>query len=1022
MEILLILLLGGGIAFCWSRIDSLERRVEHLSDQIIVLSHDLMKHAKAGTQADPEVAREATPPQSAPEPVPDPFAEEPAQPAVPESQAEPPFEEQSRPEQAPQEETALPEQPEPVAAAAYAKEPEPALTQEIESQSGFSFDFEDIFGRRLPIWGGGFALAIAGIFLVRFSIEAGLLTAGVRVALSFVFGLALLAGAEAAYRFEERLRDPRVRQALAGAGLATLYGAFYLAGTAYGLIGAGTAFVGLAVVTAAAIALSFRFGLPSAVIGLVGGFAAPMLVNSDSANVPLLSFYLALVTGGLVWAGHAQGRNWLGLPALAGGLGWGALMIFGGVGNSADFIAVGTYLVVLGTVLPAFLRSKGGPSLPVLASGAIATLQMAVLVSEANFAPLTWGLYLLISAALAGLGWRFSELRPGSLVAAGVGLWLLLIWSNPDPQFYALVAAAQVAIFALVPLAHQAFGRARHLDLAQLSIVALGIAIAIYTRYGGWGSPDIEPLLGGCILGLALLPALAFTILWHREEDDATRKPLLLLIPAVLLSFAALLLLTPAWLAPASGLLAAALLLWCYSQRDTLAVKIAYALSAALTIAALLLSPDFESEILRLGNITEEVDLVRALIRWLAAASPFAAMAWLGRSRVGRGFGEVLAVMLTYGAVAQIAHHLGIADALAWIAALAAIAILLRWQEERLAACATALVIAGLWAAEPLFEWVMAGSEAMIGMPFLATSAIAPVDLALRIAPLGAAFAMLVWKRENQSIEQRSAMALGLCLIAAIALHSLFKLGFNITSLLAFEHYGFGERSVWQALLLVAAYGAQKLLPADYRRPVSLTLIALTLMHFVWFSLVLHNPLLMAQHVGPTPIANWLLLAYPAAIVGIWMALSQWDDAPRFARATVDAVSMALIALLGLSLLRQVFAGSVLTSTPISQTESLLISLLGIVLALGFLWWGSWRGQRSWRIGSLVLMLGAVVKVFLIDAAGLEGLLRVASFMALGFSLIGIGWVYTKQLARRGGEDAGEVPPDQAEVSSASQS
>ena len=41
-----------------------------------------------------------------------------------------------------------------------------------------------------------------------------------------------------------------------------------------------------------------------------------------------------------------------------------------------------------------------------------------------------------------------------------------------------------------------------------------------------------------------------------------------------------------------------------------------------------------------------------------------------------------------------------------------------------------------------------------------------------------------------------------------------------------------------------------------------------------------------------------------------------------------------------------------------------------------------------------------MIKVFLIDAAGLEGLLRIASFMALGFSLIGIGWVYTRQLGR----------------------
>jgi uncharacterized membrane protein len=63
---------------------------------------------------------------------------------------------------------------------------------------------------------------------------------------------------------------------------------------------------------------------------------------------------------------------------------------------------------------------------------------------------------------------------------------------------------------------------------------------------------------------------------------------------------------------------------------------------------------------------------------------------------------------------------------------------------------------------------------------------------------------------------------------------------------------------------------------------------------------------------------------------------------------------------------------------------------------------GGWRGApHDWRIASLVLMLAAVAKVFLFDAAGLTGLLRIASFLALGFSLIGIGWVYSRFLKRQ---------------------
>jgi uncharacterized membrane protein len=51
-----------------------------------------------------------------------------------------------------------------------------------------------------------------------------------------------------------------------------------------------------------------------------------------------------------------------------------------------------------------------------------------------------------------------------------------------------------------------------------------------------------------------------------------------------------------------------------------------------------------------------------------------------------------------------------------------------------------------------------------------------------------------------------------------------------------------------------------------------------------------------------------------------------------------------------------------------------------------------------WRITSLVLMLGAIGKVFVFDASGLDGLARIGSFVALGFSLIGIGWLYSRHL------------------------
>ena len=48
------------------------------------------------------------------------------------------------------------------------------------------------------------------------------------------------------------------------------------------------------------------------------------------------------------------------------------------------------------------------------------------------------------------------------------------------------------------------------------------------------------------------------------------------------------------------------------------------------------------------------------------------------------------------------------------------------------------------------------------------------------------------------------------------------------------------------------------------------------------------------------------------------------------------------------------------------------------------------------RIAGLLLLTIITFKVFLIDAAQLDGVLRILSFLGLGIALIGIGWIYGK--------------------------
>ncbi|NRB36701.1 MAG: DUF2339 domain-containing protein [Rhodobacteraceae bacterium] len=578
-----------------------------------------------------------------------------------------------------------------------------------------------------------------------------------------------------------------------------------------------------------------------------------------------------------------------------------------------------------------------------------------------------------------------------------------------------------------------------------MSAVSAVIGAITYIRFGVLDGGGNSILLAAVVGVLAAIPALAFTHIWRSGEELETRKSLVLLGTAYGLFLAGLFIAAPAWAAPVMGLIASVSLLALYARRDSAALTIMAWVSAATAWLALGVTPDHAAELTQLGPVPQAVDMLRALVRWMSVATIFLGLAWLGRSALSRGVGEAGGVILIYGAIAQAVPSMP----LAWIAAAGAIALYL-WNAGRKAAWGTALTIAGLWSFVPFAQWLDAGVGSVIGDPFLVISAVTPKDLALKFAPVALAIAVILRRGAGVGVQAKAAFAIALGVIAVVAGHSLFKLLFAVGSPSVFVEYGMAERSAWQWLLLICALGAARLFPSPKRAWIALGLVGAGLMHFVWFTAILHNPLWAEQAVGAVPIANWLTPAYLAAIAGLWLASAQMrhiemagaqikdveldeaeralssarlDLAPRVARLVCDVATMVLIAAWSFSLLRQVFAGSILTAVPIGPSESLVISLLGIVLALGFLAWGSVKRTRSWRIGSLVLMLVAVAKVFLIDAAGLDGLLRIASFMALGFSLIGIGWFYSKQLTRdRTAEMGAEMSTDaDAEVSSATQ-
>ncbi|WP_313331162.1 DUF2339 domain-containing protein [Sphingobium yanoikuyae] len=884
-----------------------------------------------------------------------------------------------------------------VAEPEVAREPE-IVSDEPIGQADYvrpAFGFEELFGRRLPIWAGGVTLAVAGVLLVKYSIDSGLLSPVIRVLLGLIFGAGLIAGAEVALRQEERVRDARVRQSLAGAGLATLYAVILAAANLYHLVGPGTAFVGLAGVTALAMGLSLRFGAPSAMLGLVGGLAAPALAGADEPNIPLLSCYLALTIGGLCALSRTQRWMWLGVGALIGGAGWGSLLLLSGALDLASSLSVGLLILAIGFAFPLFAFSGSRATLIRAVSAVVASAQMAALIATGGFALLHWALFGLLSVAFLWLSGREPPLRRLMPVGLAVGLLLAGAWPAPAASSFTLVVLGLAMIYgggALWRLWRPSGGL---IEAGQVAGVALGsFAVSVLHFYRGSAADDLRFAL--IALVASALPAAAVAIGWRNpaRRDDA-RATLLATSSAILLVLAGIFGLA-GWTLPLSvGIVAVALLLLATRAGD---MRIEYSGWAfAFTVVTSLVSGDRGlAELGRLAGLGADAAPGIALLRWSGVALALMLFAWRARLTEGRLVAQIVATFCAYGAVAQVVPVL-------WLAPIVAMGLPLLAEGARrlpplrlLPALATLFLLTFLWAAEPLLSWIDPAMLSLLGRPMLVSLLPDRVDMLLRLA-LPAALIALAVIRGKQAIgaigRQLAVIAVGL--FGMIALHILYKQVFAIPDHAAFVQTGLAERTLWEGLLIMAGWAAWRRFS---QREIALTLVAAGFAHNLLYTLLLHNPLWAAQAVGSVPLFNLLVPAFAIPLVGLWLAGRMAPDLAERSTRYRDGVHMVLILLFAFAMLRQLFEGSMLNLPHLSAGENIGRSVLAIALAVGFLLWGIWRGGREWRIASLMLMLVAAAKVFLLDASGLTGLLRIASFLALGFSLIGIGWLYSRYL------------------------
>lgn len=531
------------------------------------------------------------------------------------------------------------------------------------SEPDRGLDLESLIGGRWSVLLGGVAVALGALFLVRYSIEAGLLGPAARVTGGVLLSIALFAGGEFLRRKDRREDLPPFASAdipgiLTGAGAVAAFGTTYAAHALYGFIGAGVAFPLLTLIGLASLLLASVHGPKLAAIGILGAYAAPALVNSDTPNVLALTLHVIAVTASVMAVGRIRAWRWLLAGGAVGALGW-SVAVIAAFSSDQGWLAA-FHIVAVTLVLAAGFGWRNAPEdvegepTDRLAVGVM--IALALLASVYEFAAgsppssaiaLAAGLILLVAA------FRFFGMAPvASWVAlpttALVGALQLGRPVNPavfddlaqgappiPPDIPAFLVAWLVPV---VPVALAALWmawrvaadeprRAGHLASAFGLVSILGL-VAVYLRISDWGTSIGT---GFAALVLAVV-SVGLTEYFGKQRPGDWRAP----APAVFavtaiagLALAMGVVTTKIWL-PLGMALTSAGVAWVHRSRPFAALPLVAVILAVLSFSGLYFNVPFEGEAIGTTPFLNKL----ILIAGLPAAALILGGEWMRRTGV----------------------------------------------------------------------------------------------------------------------------------------------------------------------------------------------------------------------------------------------------------------------------------------------------------------------------------------------------------------------------------------------------
>lgn len=210
------------------------------------------------------------------------------------------------------------------------------------------------------------------------------------------------------------------------------------------------------------------------------------------------------------------------------------------------------------------------------------------------------------------------------------------------------------------------------------------------------------------------------------------------------------------------------------------------------------------------------------------------------------------------------------------------------------------------------------------------------------------------------------------------------------------SHWSFTLNAIpWLVVMLVQLYRVQLGGAMRYARWALATVAAVPGLGGLLIAATVANPLNgeYANWIMGPLILDTMVVAYALPALLLLAAVTRLGHLPGWLRTAFRGFGIGLLALYVTLEIRRFWRGEDLSAPGVTQPELYSYTVAMMITGAALVYQSIARGSPGLRRLGMGVIALTVAKVFLIDASGLTGLIRVVSFLALGLSLAALAWL-----------------------------